>query len=68
MIRSALLAGIERNEIHCVHDGCVVGFVHWHLRRDGWSTIYEIATSTRRQGLGRMLLNSVPRPLQLKCP
>ena len=68
VIRSALLAGIERNEIHCVHDDCVVGFVHWHLRRDGWSTIYEIATSTRRQGLGRMLLNSVPRPLQLKCP
>jgi len=68
VLRSALLAGIERNEVHVADGGSILGFVHWHLRRDGWSTIYEIATSTRRQGLGRMLLDSVPRPLQLKCP
>jgi len=65
---SALLAGIERNEVHVADGGSILGFVHWHLRRDGWVTIYEIATAMPGKGIGTMLLHSVPKPLQLKCP
>ncbi|NBT26911.1 MAG: N-acetyltransferase [Actinobacteria bacterium] len=68
VLRSVLLAGIGRNEVHVIDDGQIVGFIHWHMRRDGWVTVYEIGTMMRGKGLGRMLLRSVPRPVQLKCP
>lgn len=68
VLRPVLMAGIARGEVHCAVEDGVVGFVHWHMRLDGWSTIYEIATATRGKGIGTMLLHSVPKPLQLKCP
>jgi len=50
------------------HDN-LVGFVCWHKRRDGWATIYEIAVDKRDRGngIGKALLNAVPRPTRLKC-
>lgn len=50
-------------------DGQTVGFVHWHARRDGVSTVYDLAVDTRYQalGIGRALLYAVPAPIQLKC-
>ena len=68
VLRPVLMAGIARGEVHCAVEDGVVGFVHWHMRLDGWSTIYEIATATQGKGIGTMLLHSVPKPLQLKCP
>ena len=68
VLRPVLMAGIARGEVHCAFDERVVGFVHWHMRIDGWSTIYEIATAMPGKGIGTMLLHSVPKPLQLKCP
>lgn len=69
VFRAVLIAGIERGEVHvALVGGDVVGFVHWHMRLDGWSTVYEIATAMRGRGIGRMLIDSVPKPMQLKCP
>lgn len=68
VLRPVLMAGITRGEVHCSVGDEVVGFVHWHMRLDGWSTIYEIVTATQGKGIGTMLLHSVPKPLQLKCP
>jgi GNAT superfamily N-acetyltransferase len=48
--------------------GNIYGFVDYHTRRDGWSTIYHIATdkAVTEQGIGRYLLYSVPCPFRLK--
>jgi GNAT superfamily N-acetyltransferase len=50
--------------------GAVAGFVNSYHRRDGWSTIYEIAVDKahKGEGIGRALLDAVPRPVRLKCP
>lgn len=49
-------------------DNEIVGFVHYHARRDGTQTVYEIAVrpDVLGQGIGEVLLNNVPLPLQLK--
>lgn len=49
--------------------GAVVGFVNSYRRKDGWNTIYEIAVDKahRGEGIGRALLDAVPRPVRLKC-
>ena len=46
----------------------VVGFVHYHARRDGWHTLHEIGLlkSHQGQGLGQRLLAQVPLPIRLK--
>jgi len=48
----------------------VVGFVNYRACKDGWQTIYEIATHKNhmRKGYGRALLCGVPLPIRLKCP
>jgi hypothetical protein len=69
--RAAVLEGIKRREVQVATvRGYVVGFVHWHRRRDGWATIYEIAVRRDwlEQRIGAALLVSIPRPRQLKCP
>lgn len=45
-----------------------VAFVHWRLRRDGVRVIDEIAVdpAARRQGLARLLVAHVGRPVTLK--
>lgn len=68
--RAALQAGISRREVVvALLRGQVVGFVHYHARRDGWHTIYEIAVDRAHRGMkiGAALLESVPRPTRLKC-
>ena len=49
-------------------EGEIVGFVLFHSRKDGVNTIYDLAVSKEflGQGVGRMLLYSVPAPVQLK--
>ena len=46
----------------------LVGFVTFHTRRDGDTTVYSIAVAkkAKRTGYGKLLLNSVPHPIQLK--
>lgn len=62
VLRSALQAAIDRGELLVVEGH---GFVHYHRRRDGWHTVYELVSEG---GVGRLLLDAVPRPLRLKCP
>jgi ribosomal protein S18 acetylase RimI-like enzyme len=66
----ALRESIERQSL-IVADigGQVVGFVNFRRRRDGWQTIYEIAVDRGhlRAGVGRWLVEMVPRPVRLKC-
>lgn len=67
---AALKDSIKRFELYVAeYLGSIVGFVNWHKRRDGWSTIYEIATDKAYTGqhIGRALLESVPQPRRLKC-
>jgi hypothetical protein len=42
------------------------GFLRYHRRRDGWHTVYEVVSEA--PGMGRALLEAVPRPVRLKCP
>lgn len=61
MARGTLLVAVD-----AAHGG-VVGFVNYRARRDGWHTIYEIAASQKGHGVGRVLIDAVPRPTRLKC-
>lgn len=67
----ALREAVGRSEltVACAPSGSPVGFVNWHTRRDGWTTVYEIAVapSLLGQGVGKQLIDSVPRPTRLKC-
>jgi ribosomal protein S18 acetylase RimI-like enzyme len=65
-----LKRAIQKSELYVAEYGHqIVGFCNWHRRRDGWSTIYEIAVDRARTGehIGRALLEAVPSPRQLKC-
>ena len=67
----SLRRAIEKRELLVATFGHqIVGFVNWHLRRDGWATVYEIAVATefKRIGIGKALLDAIPYPVQLKCP
>lgn len=46
----------------------VVGFVHYHPRKDGWNTIHEIAIDKNYHGMGfgQQLFDEVPLPIRLK--
>jgi N-acetylglutamate synthase-like GNAT family acetyltransferase len=58
--------------------GALVGFVTFHHRRDGWTTIRELCVDNRNrcQGLGRALVQQVEQEalhkrqsgIRLKCP
>lgn len=68
--RPKLMQGVEHRELFVAcEDNVVVGFVLWHRRRDGWSTIYDLAVDRnhRCKGIGRALLYTVPCPIRLKC-
>ena len=61
----------RKKELHvAVSDKQVVGFARFHMRRDGWTTLYDLAVDPDHQGggMGRNLLYSVPAPTRLKCP
>lgn len=66
----ALREAVNRGELTVAcHSSTPIAFVNWHTRRDGWTTVYEIAVmpNLRRQGIGQQLLDAVPRPTRLKC-
>lgn len=69
--RAALVEAVARRELYVCElpDSTLAGFVHWHARRDGWHTIYEIAVDKAHagRGIGRALLYAVPTPIRLKC-
>lgn len=61
----------RKRELHVAEVyGQVVGFARFHTRRDGWTTLYDLAIDPAYQGcgMGRNLLYSVPQPTRLKCP
>lgn len=48
----------------------IVGFIRWHRRKDGSSTVYEMCVSKnqRRRGVGKKLMAAIGNgPAQLKC-
>lgn len=66
----SLRRAIEKRELWVATFGQrIVGFVNWHLRRDGWATIYEIAVAPdcKNMGIGRALFEAIPHKKQLKC-
>ncbi len=64
VLRPALAEGIARGEVLAAADAS--GFCHYHRRRDGWRTVYELVSE--HPGTGSALLAAVPRPVRLKCP
>ncbi len=57
--------GVARQELYVAEvSGEVVGFALFHVRRDGWVTLYDLASIS--SGAGALLLAALPRPLQLK--
>lgn len=67
---AALAESADRHELHIAeYNRLIVGFVRWHKRQDGVSTIYEIAVDRQHtgNGIGRALLCAVPEPTRLKC-
>lgn len=66
---AALREHVANGTVHVAdYQGFVIGFVDYHTRKDGWSTVYHIATLPAYQGksVGRYLLYSVPPPIRLK--
>lgn len=65
----ALIDAIKHDELIVAEsDGVVIGFVHYHKRRDGWNTIHEIGVRKDFQsmGIGKELFEMVPKPRRLK--
>jgi GNAT superfamily N-acetyltransferase len=72
--RVALVRAVQLGELYVAMmasrgNEAVVGFANTHKRKDGWTTIYEIAVhpSWQRRGVGRELIDVLPRPVRLKC-
>jgi len=79
VLRSRFLKRLDQREIIvCIQDSAIRGFVSFHHRRDGWTTIHElcVAEGFRGMGLGRALVQAVEKQAQaigqkgirLKCP
>lgn len=69
VMRVSLIEAAERGELLIAEvDGMFAGFVSYRTRRDGWHTVYELATMPEwaGQGVGRALLYAVPTPIRLK--
>lgn len=79
LVRASLEERLRhRGLLVCEHQGEVIGFVSFHHRRDGWTTIHELCVEEqyRRQGVGRALVEAVKDDalragqsgIRLKCP
>ena len=77
--RPALLEAIKHEEVFVAQQGRqVVGFVYYHHRRDGQTTLYDVAIlpACRSVGIGRALIDAVvaetgalgKEALVLRCP
>lgn len=70
--RVILGASIVKTELHvAVLEKRIMGFIRWHKRRDGWTTVYELCVDEthRNQGVGKKLMMDVigHGPAKLKC-
>jgi N-acetylglutamate synthase-like GNAT family acetyltransferase len=67
VMRVALIEAQKKDWLLYHPDGA---FCNFRLRRDGVTVIYEIATfgKARSKGIGRQMIEKLPRPIQLKCP
>ena len=69
--KAALEESVYRKTLYVADykNALCVGFVNFYTRKDGWSTIYEIAVHPEayNKGIGRRLLDAVPSPIRLKC-
>lgn len=79
VLRPALKKGIQQEEvIVAIKDKELIGFVHFHHRRDEQTTLYKIVVleNYRGKGVGKLLINELvdkakkldKRLLLLKCP
>ena len=79
MVRASLEERARRRELLIAEQqGRVIGFVSFHHRRDGWTTIHElcVAEASRGQGVGRALVEALEgdalranqNGIRLKCP
>lgn len=71
ILKPIIEASAKTNELFVAfYQNRVAGFIRWHKRQDGWSTVYEICVDQkfRRIGIGRRLMARIPKPIQLKCP
>lgn len=68
--RSQFQQSINKQELSVYEwNDRVVGFIRWHRRKDGWSTVYDLAVSGDLVwlGIGTKLMHSIPCPIRLKC-
>ena len=64
-----LIDAIKNDELYVADENDkIIGFVHFHKRRDGWNTVHEIGVNPEYQGIGigKHLFNLVPKPRRLK--
>lgn len=69
VMKVALLEAIQKKSLLVFEKNAqVIGFVHYHPRKDGWHTIHELAVDKRAQhvGVGQQLFDVVPLPIRLK--
>lgn len=69
VMKVALMEAIQKKSLLVFENlSGVVGFVHYHPRKDGWHTIHELAVSKQCQskGIGQQLFDFVPLPIRLK--
>lgn len=65
----ALKESIKENSLYVYEiDNQILGFINYHIRKDGWSTIYEIAVAKHAHGhgIGKKLLSVLEEPIRLK--
>lgn len=69
VMKVSLMEAIQKKSLFVfVEESSVIGFVHYHPRKDGWHTIHELAVDKRFHhiGIGQQLFDSVPLPIRLK--
>lgn len=57
-------------DVACDRSGNIIGFIQYHKRRDGWTTIYKVcvAEDHRRCGVATMLIRGATKgPASLRC-
>lgn len=65
----ALIEAVKKESLYVYEkNNTVIGFVHYHKRLDGWSTLHEIAVAKEYHGIGigKELLSIPPEPVRLK--
>lgn len=68
VLRPALIEAVKRSEL--LYHPYSGSFCHYHKRRDGITTIYEICVPEEFQqnGIGKTMIGLLDKPIQLKCP